>query len=52
MRSTEDSGRPKRSDREVLRAEDFSESDLEAIAVAKVPDEFAYLDAALKDWTA
>ena len=30
--------------REVLRAEDFTEADLEATAAAKVPDEYAHLD--------
>lgn len=38
--------------REVLRAEDFSEDDLTAIAAANVPDDYVYLDAELEDWKA
>lgn len=35
---------PVSRNREVLRAEDFTEADLDAIAAAKVPDEYAHLD--------
>ncbi len=52
MLSAEEYARLKRRDREVLRAEDFSDDDLNAIAAAKVPDEYAHLDAELKDWKA
>ena len=52
MLSAEEYARLKRRDREVLRAEDFSEDDLKAIAAAKVPDEYMHLDAELKDWKA
>lgn len=52
MLSAEEYARLKRRDREVLRAEDFSDEDLKAIAAAKVPDEHAHLDAELKDWKA
>ena len=48
MLSVEEYARLKRRDREVLRAEDFSADDLKAIAAAKVPAEFAHLDAELK----
>lgn len=52
MLSAEEYARLKRRDREVLRAEDFSDEDLKAIAAAKVPAEYAHLDAELKDWKA
>jgi PHD/YefM family antitoxin component YafN of YafNO toxin-antitoxin module len=52
MLSAEEYARLKRRDREVLRAEDFSEDDLKAIAAATVPDEYAHLDAELGDWKA
>ena len=41
--------REERREREVLRAEDFSDDDLRATAAAKVPDEYAHLDAELED---
>jgi PHD/YefM family antitoxin component YafN of YafNO toxin-antitoxin module len=47
MLSAEEYARLKRRDREVLRAEDFSDEDLKAIAKAEVPREFAHLDAEL-----
>ena len=50
MLSAEEYARLKRRDREVLRAADFSEDDLKAIAAAKVPAEHAHLDAELKNW--
>lgn len=34
--------------REVLRAEDFTAADLDAVAAAKVPDEHAHLDDELR----
>lgn len=41
--------RLKRRDREVLGPEDFTEADLEAIAAAEVPAEYAHLDAELEN---
>jgi prevent-host-death family protein len=45
--SADEFKRLKRRDREVLRAEDFTEADLAAIAAAEVPAEYAHLDAEL-----
>ena len=45
--SADEFRRLKQGDREVLRAEDFTESDLAAIAAAEVPAEYAALDAEL-----
>ncbi len=50
MLAVEEYARLKRRDREVLRAEDFTDAELAAIAAAKVPDEFAHLDDEIKDW--
>ena len=50
MLAAEEYARLKRRDREVLRAEDFTDADLAAIAAAKVPDEYAHLDGELKNW--
>ena len=47
LMSADEFKRLKRRDREVLRAEDFSEADLAAIASAEVPAEYAHLDAEL-----
>ncbi|MBP6013802.1 MAG: hypothetical protein KBA31_16360 [Alphaproteobacteria bacterium] len=44
MRTVKANEQRTRRDREVLRAEDFSEDDLERIAASKVPEEFASLD--------
>ncbi len=46
--SIEEYRRLKQRDREVLAVSDLSDADLNAIAAAKVPDEFAYLDAELE----
>ena len=50
MMSVEEYQRLKRRDRRVLGLEDLTDDDLAAIADAKVPDEYAHLDAELKDW--
>lgn len=39
-----------RRDRKVFAASELTDEQLEAISKAKVPDEYAYLDAELKDW--
>ncbi len=39
-----------RRDRRVFSSSELSDEQLEAIGKAKVPDEYAYLDAELKDW--
>lgn len=39
-----------RRDRRVFLTSELSDEQLEAISKAKVPDEYAYLDAELKDW--
>lgn len=36
--------------REVLTLNDFTEEDIAAIAAARVPDEYAYLDEEVTDW--
>lgn len=48
--SVEEYQRLKRRDRRVFRIEDVTDEQLAAIAQAKVPDEYAYLDDELKDW--
>ncbi len=48
--SVEEYNRLKRRDRRVLRIEDFTPEEMEAIAQAEVPPECAYLDDELKDW--
>jgi PHD/YefM family antitoxin component YafN of YafNO toxin-antitoxin module len=50
MMAIEEYQRLKRRDRRVLGLEDFTDEDLAAIANAKVPEEYAYLDEELKDW--
>lgn len=42
--------RLKRRDRRVVRVEDLTDEDLDLIAQAEVPAEFAYLDAELENW--
>lgn len=39
-----------RRDRKVFATSELTDEQLEAISKAKVPDEYAYLDAELKDW--
>jgi prevent-host-death family protein len=39
-----------RRDRRVFLTSELSDEQLEAVSKAKVPDEYAYLDAELKDW--
>jgi prevent-host-death family protein len=48
--SVEEYNRLKRRDRRVVRLEDFTEEEMALIAQAEVPEEFAHLDAELKDW--
>ena len=48
MLSAEEFARLKRHERRVASAADLPEEWLDAVAEAKVPDEFAYLDAELK----
>jgi prevent-host-death family protein len=47
--AVEEYERLKRRDRVVLRAGELSDADLEAIATADVPAEFAHLDAELSE---
>ena len=49
--SVEEYERLKRRDRRVRRIEDFTAEEMEAIAQAEVPEEYAQLDEELKDWT-
>jgi PHD/YefM family antitoxin component YafN of YafNO toxin-antitoxin module len=49
--SVEEYERLKRRDRRVRRIEDFTAEEMEAIAQAEVPEEYAHLDEELKDWT-
>jgi prevent-host-death family protein len=42
--------RLKRRDRRVFRPEELTEAEIDAIARAEVPPEYAYLDEELKDW--
>jgi prevent-host-death family protein len=48
--SVEEYERLKRRDRRVVLLEDFTDEEMELIAEAEVPAEYAYLDAELKDW--
>jgi prevent-host-death family protein len=48
--SVEEYQRLKRRDRRVFRTVDLPDEWIEAIEKAKVPDEYAHLDAELKDW--
>jgi prevent-host-death family protein len=48
--SAEEYARLKSRDRRVVAAEDLDERYLEAIRMAKVPDEYGYLNEELKDW--
>ena len=48
--SEEQYERLKRRDRRVIAAGEVSERQIAAIREARVPDEFAQLDAELKDW--
>lgn len=51
MLSADEYMRLRRRDREVLTVDAFSDDELAAIALARVPERFAHLDAELKDWT-
>lgn len=48
--SAEEYERLKRRDRRVITAGEVSERQMAALREARVPDEFAHLDAELKDW--
>ena len=48
--SVEEYARLKRRDRRVVRTGDLSDEDIELIAKAEVPAEYAHLDEELKDW--
>ncbi len=48
--SAEEYERLKRRDRRAHLAGDLTDEQIEAIRNSKVPDEYAYLDAELKDW--
>lgn len=48
--SVEEYQRLKRRDRRVFPTSELPEEWIEAVSKAKVPDEYAYLDAELKDW--
>jgi PHD/YefM family antitoxin component YafN of YafNO toxin-antitoxin module len=48
--SAQEYDRLKRRDRRVIRAEDLTDAEIEAIEKAEVPAEYAYLDEELKDW--
>jgi prevent-host-death family protein len=50
MVSAAEYDRLKRRDRRVVRAEDLTDEELELIAQAEVPAEFAHLDAELENW--
>lgn len=50
MVSAAEYDRLKRRDRRVARIEDLTDEELELIAQAEVPAEFAYLDAELENW--
>ena len=50
MVSAAEYDRLKRRDRRVVRLEDLTDEELELIAQAEVPAEFAYLDAELENW--
>lgn len=48
--STEEYGRLRASYRRAIRVEDLSDEEMELIAKAEVPAEYAYLDEILEDW--
>lgn len=48
--SADEYARLKRRDRRVVAAEDLTEAELELIARAEVPPEYAHLDAELDGW--
>jgi prevent-host-death family protein len=50
LMSAEEYRRLKRRDRQVGLTSELSEEWIEAVSKAKVPDEYAHLDAELKDW--
>jgi len=50
MLSATECDRLKRRDRRVVRLEDLTDEELELIAQAEVPAEYAYLDAELENW--
>ena len=50
MVSAAEYDRLKKRDRRVVRIEDLTDEDLELIAQAEVPAEFAHLDAELENW--
>ncbi len=50
MLSAAEYDRLKRRDRRVVRAEDLTDDELDMIAQAEVPAEFAHLDAELENW--
>jgi prevent-host-death family protein len=50
MVSAAEYDRLKRRDRRVVRLEDLTDEELELIAQAEVPAEYAYLDAELENW--
>lgn len=49
--SAEEHERLRRRDRRAVRPEDLSDADLELVARAEVPAEYAHLDALLEGWT-
>ncbi len=50
MVSAEEHSRLTRRDRRVIRPEDLTEEQVALIAKAKVPTEYAHLDAEVSDW--
>jgi hypothetical protein len=48
--SAEEYDRPMRRDRQIVLPGDLSDEELDPIAKAEVPAEYAYLDEELKDW--
>lgn len=48
--SADEYARLRRRDRRVVRLEDFSENEIALIAKTEMPEEYAHLDAELKDW--
>jgi prevent-host-death family protein len=50
MLSATEYDRLKRRDRRVVRLEDLTDEELELIAQAEVPADYAYLDAELENW--
>jgi PHD/YefM family antitoxin component YafN of YafNO toxin-antitoxin module len=49
--SVEEYERLKQWDRRVRRIEELTDAEMDAIAKAEVPAEYAHLDNELKDWT-